>query len=373
MESHRTTWISFFVFLQVFFWTASGQAQSSADEVKEIVRQNDVTTIEELLPHLSDDLRGRFVLMYDSRSLQEASPRKPRVIMFNQDASFILAFNGTEDGHGYGQLEMSEFDPQTTRFHFSFIEFPEDRGERGEAVFSKKDPALCKSCHESDLRPNWEAYPVWPGAYGSVHIGENKTFDEREALEDFIDHETQFGRYKHLVEVDTRYPESDLAGPNRSFTKSLARLNFKRVRRLLRSTPDYERYKYGLLGAINNCKIETFYPDRIHARMDQPLAHYITDSQRIEKRISERQKEFGASGNTFYRHEHVGKLRYLVEGRGISMDGWAMPFGPRPYNFSTGNSGIEDLTRFLAADVENMTRADCDELKRLSLEAFSGS
>ena len=35
-------------------------------------------------------------------------------------------------------------------------------------VFSELNPPACRDCHGDDPRPIWDAYPVWPGAYGEV-------------------------------------------------------------------------------------------------------------------------------------------------------------------------------------------------------------
>src|SRR5437879_2564289 len=75
--------------------TASGNALAAGiNSVMDLVDAKKISTLEQLLPQLPHDLRSNFVTVSQSRSLQEAAPDKPRVIMFGEDAKLIIAFNG---------------------------------------------------------------------------------------------------------------------------------------------------------------------------------------------------------------------------------------------------------------------------------------
>jgi hypothetical protein len=50
--------------------------------------------MEDLLAVIAPEIRSNFQLVYDSRSPIGASLEMPRVILNNEDASFILAFAG---------------------------------------------------------------------------------------------------------------------------------------------------------------------------------------------------------------------------------------------------------------------------------------
>jgi hypothetical protein len=115
-------------------------------------------TLEALLPELPQSYRTFFTLMHETKSLQEATPDDPRVILFGLDAKLLMAFDGTAKN-----LELIEWQPKTKSFEFHEIEFP----KQGSPHYSEPNPAKCVRCHGTDLRPNWEHYRQWPGAYGA--------------------------------------------------------------------------------------------------------------------------------------------------------------------------------------------------------------
>jgi len=116
-------------------------------------------------------LRHNHVLMHDSRSLQVASPEFPRVIAFDDEARFVMAFNGKPhvtrlDEHGgYHELEMMSFatdENGDSGFQFKRINF-----ENGVHI-GETNEKLCLSCHRGPSpRPNWESYNQWPGRRGA--------------------------------------------------------------------------------------------------------------------------------------------------------------------------------------------------------------
>ncbi|MBY0384495.1 hypothetical protein K2X05_04985, partial [bacterium] len=64
-----------------------------------------------------------YVLMYRSRSLQDASYLMPRAIVFGRSAKFIMAFNGHEKQKGYNNLEIIQYREKTQRWEFREITF----------------------------------------------------------------------------------------------------------------------------------------------------------------------------------------------------------------------------------------------------------
>ena len=75
-------------------------------------------SIEELLPSLPVSLRNRYALVFSSRSLQGASFKDPRVILFGDDARFIVTFNGERTQAGFYTLETMEFNEDEATFQF---------------------------------------------------------------------------------------------------------------------------------------------------------------------------------------------------------------------------------------------------------------
>src|SRR4051794_24311568 len=80
------------------------------NQVKKLIEECEIHTIEALLPHLPESYRSSYLLLHHSRSGQSASPENPRVILFGKDAKLILAFNGDPSQSNYHFLETIEFD-----------------------------------------------------------------------------------------------------------------------------------------------------------------------------------------------------------------------------------------------------------------------
>ena len=77
-----------------------------------------VDTVEELVPLLPEELRSNFTFVYKSRSpfRDSISPDYPRVILFTNDARFVLTFTGDEKKPGANLLESLSFDAESARF-----------------------------------------------------------------------------------------------------------------------------------------------------------------------------------------------------------------------------------------------------------------
>ncbi|MEQ1879057.1 MAG: hypothetical protein ABL958_20625, partial [Bdellovibrionia bacterium] len=151
----------------VLFFSASAQAFTFED-LAAIIKSGNVKSIEQLLPLLPEELRADYVLMYRSRSLQDASFENPRAIMFGKDARLVLSFNGDPSHKGFSEIEAIQYREKEARFEFREIQF----GARVD--ISAANPAKCLKCHQAatrtgvDPRPNWEPYSFWPGAYGAA-------------------------------------------------------------------------------------------------------------------------------------------------------------------------------------------------------------
>ncbi len=243
------------------------------------IETNSATTLEQVLHLVPQEFFANYVLMYRSRSLQDANPLFPRAIVFGRSAKFIMAFNGHEKQKGYNNLEIIQFREKTFRWEFREITFAEGQAPR----FSEPNPQKCLECHQSpartnvDPRPNWEPYNFWPGAYASVDdeiqpvlkpnyeryirgespllYGTLKNFlpqdlllmDEQALEQSHLQKfETQIKpaheRYKYLGVFHSRGPLS--------LTKSTVMLNMRRVLRIARDEMGelFDVYKYSLLG-----------------------------------------------------------------------------------------------------------------------------
>ena len=192
--------------------------------------------LETVLEALPIPFRLNQTFVYESRSTQGASPLSPRAILFNSDASFVLAFNGQPNQPGFDRMEIMDFDSRKRSLHFREVVF-----ERGSAVFNES-PTSCRKCHGQPAKPIWDSYALWPGVYGSVDdklIGK-----ERENYIQFLEVRESHPRYRHLPLIKPDF-SNDLSKANprkkRKYRKLLER---KRIAEKAFSWFPYNRSVY---------------------------------------------------------------------------------------------------------------------------------
>ena len=190
--------------------------------------------IEALLARFTPKSLRRHLLAYDSESLQFASFISPRVIVYNYNADFIMAFNGEPGSLGYHELEILEFDRATSTFYPRLFTF-DPTGLQPPHYDAA--PTKCARCHQTDIRPNWDPYFLWTGFYGSE---DDETFHERSVefiklaafhVKQATQVEKQTGRYRFLT---VPHPAKR---PNLDFTDRVTCNNAKRIFRIFTSSP----------------------------------------------------------------------------------------------------------------------------------------
>jgi hypothetical protein len=294
----------------------------SLDKVLGYLQANpDVRSIDSLLSALPETFRSNYTLVHKSNSLQIASPELPRAIVFGTDASFVVAFNGDPKADRYDTLEMIQFHADQAAFEFREIRFPESADSPGAPTVSEKNPALCVTCHQSDLRPNWEHYSTWPGAFAS----DDDRFDESDPdvhprLLAFLDQADSLPRYRQLIAVKDGYSNAGFRSKvehNITFTQRIAVHNFQRVARLMRATPDFDKFQYAAMGSVwCNSAIRDFFPPKLRQKYASAL-----------DQVSQGAYSEGQS------------VRYLFDARGIATRPWFLDFVAVPAEMSFGTPG----------------------------------
>lgn len=335
-----------------------------------LVKNSSIRSIDQLLDRMDEDMFDHYLLMHSSGSLQQASVKAPRVILFNKDATFIMAFTGRNDLIGSNRLEMIQFNSNENHFEFYDVTFPANN--RDQIDFSDKNPKECQSCHRVDLRPNWDAYPFWKDAYGTIDGGESRhvdKFPETKLFADFLAGFDQSARYKRLKGLKTQNVNA-MARVNLEFTKAAARLNFKRIAEYLQTTPDFAVYRFAFMGAIKGCNVDTFIPANVRSTFVNNMEFYVNAATQMDSRIREEQLKLINDSSTFYRPAIIGRLRYLLEGRRVPAGSWSMVLGAETFNMSTGTMGIEDFGPELMSRYGDLRGKGCEDLKKSSLAAF---
>ncbi|MGZ3683290.1 MAG: hypothetical protein ACXVCI_05530 [Bdellovibrionota bacterium] len=241
-----------------------------------------VRSIDALLaqPEITAHYRSSYTAVYDSNSLQGATPLNPRVILFGDDAKLTMSFtcapgNCLSESSGQpgadldysNSLELIQWRDETRRFEFRKIDFPENEAS-GSVKVSEANPRLCMGCHMGpDPRPNWESYPEWPGVYGGKddHLsGQLAPGESMDSLRRFLASAPGRPRYRWLEQLAEGYENTgrDRQEHNINFTDRLLKLSMIRVVDRIRNTPYYADLRYALSG------YSTFGNQLRHAGLD---------------------------------------------------------------------------------------------------------
>ena len=397
------------------------------EDLQEKITRCQIQSVEQFLPFLSEAHLSHYVLMHHSRSLQGATANAPRAILYGKDAKLIIAVTGATTGVAIGDphktranhLEVLAFRDATQRFEARDVEFPKAGESIHSVQFSDANPPLCLACHREDPRPNWEAYPLWPGAFGgeddsvfrNEQNGKNLHSQDAKSFQRFLRNGKKKGPYRFLSDL----PAAGL--PNTEFGSLAQSLNLKRIARKLAEAPALKKYRYMLLGAVS-----CFYSDHFNL-LEQYLSLQAQASFKFKRsnledstgrinrfdfsdRVQDLRKMYSrapedprvqelfenASSNQDplqVTDSLVASLRWIVENQGMATDDWGMQLYSPSYDFENGYTGIADLRAVLSEALLvapedhalslalqekqlNDVEGTCQLLQQRSLEALAG-
>ena len=266
----------------VVLWPARAAAPTPAplDDVSfQALLQHDpatgapVDSVQALLPLLPRALRENFTLVYDSRSpfKNQITPTAPRVILFTDDARFILTFIGDPSAPGHDLVETMSFDDDAAQFKLTAYVLP---AAKRAGWAPSPAAANCAGCHGADARPIYDSYPLWPGFYGSVldtffrdRIGQAELRKYRA----FLAGPAKTGVYRQLVfrsgSPTTPYLDPKLVRqhsvevnpkvfpflPNTRLGMALTELNRARIYRKLAAGPGFAAHEKDILAELLEC------------------------------------------------------------------------------------------------------------------------
>ena len=296
--------------------------------IQEIVELCKPKTAADLLDRFRPEFLERNIVVYGSRSLQPASPAEPRSIVLSRNGDLALAFSAGSPR----TVDFMQFNGVTEGFEFQRAVFP----FKGRAAMSAVNPPDCRSCHgQVEPRPIWDAYFFWPGVHGSED--DEPLPSELKNLGEFIAGRAKKPPYSKLPRIQSVSASdvNDLLGPG----------NVKNIARLIRDEPRLRPLRYALLGAMTcNDPIEDFLPARWQA-VRAPFRAYYEDTERKNRRsleqrlerhreltgltvpIAQRVRRAAESRRAPERPDMTARMRYLVEGAGVSMKEWSTEFG----------------------------------------------
>jgi hypothetical protein len=313
----------------------------------------------DLLALLPEKYRRSYTMIYDSDSIQDATPANPRVVLYGRLAKFILTFNGDPSQVGYDRAEILQFRDDTQQFELRKITFT-----GGTATISDANPAECVFCHGTDPRPFWSSYNNWPGVFGSQD--DNLYGDEVTSFASFIAMAPHHDRYKNLVRktdisaswpyrVDGRHVDRT----NDRFGRLVGGLAAQSSARSVLNSPFYQQYPNSFLYHFLRC--DTQNSDAFLAKIDSLFQAKFPPAL-FPQQYSDLQTMANAHDQATY------KLERLVLNQGAGSWDLSVGFRPggarfTPDGFNVGGKGnqIDDM---IATRIFSKVAAQDNELKK---------
>ncbi|HYL03420.1 MAG TPA: hypothetical protein VEU54_08375 [Steroidobacteraceae bacterium] len=373
--------------------------------LESLIASGDIGTIEELLAALPEAQRSRYALLFESRSLQEASPENPRVVLYGPDARLILTFNGNPSQRGFRVVETLEFDGVSREFRLRELEFPEHpRGAAGVLV-SEVNPPRCMRCHGEPPRPLWDTFPLWPGAYGERY-GASLSPREHAGLARFLALQPMHPRYRYLPGASrfadpqtfrpsarSQYSSLTPEPPNAELSSDLGDLQLLALAARLVRQSAFATYRYALLGvADNGCSpLADFYPESLWHSQRQAFERFARDTARANARQAQLKAARATAGGRAAAPAAANTLlplRFVAESAlRIPTEDWTLALETATFDFTRPPSPSRPLREALLAAIApgdrtletlsySETSADgdryCSYLKRRSVAALAG-
>ncbi|MES2854311.1 MAG: hypothetical protein V4692_00530, partial [Bdellovibrionota bacterium] len=287
-----------------FFVPIAALSAERFDQYRGKLEASKVSKVEDAITFLDQDLLSNFTFMRKSRSIQGASAEFPRAILFGRDAKFVVSFNGHASLPGNDRLEIIEFEENGARFEFKTIE-----EISGQLVYNE-DQSMCLGCHGmgnmDDMKPTWDIYPVWRGAYGSTNddLTLVQVSDELNDYVSFLKTAEQHPRYGKLKFDFARSPLFPFAPtsvdglsfddrPNLRFSALMHRLQAKRIARQLNDLGATESALRTLLvceGVVVDQTLQAEIAKRIKAYVmrayqDEPFADRLARTESLNSTL----------------------------------------------------------------------------------------
>ncbi len=337
-----------------------------------LLSHQDIGSVEELIAALPAAQRNRYALVFESRSLQGASPENPRVILFGPDARFIVTFNGSPAQQGFRVVETMEFDDASKEFRLRELLFPERAAGPDQVVVSEVNPQRCTGCHGAPPRPVWDTFPSWPGAYGERYRA-RLSARERAGLSAFLALQPTHPRYGELLDVKrfadpqtfrssalTQYAGIPAEPPNAELSVYLGRLQSQSIARQLVRQPGFDLYRYALLGLADTAcgRLADFYPGALWRTQRSGFERFARDSAASNARQAQlkaaRAAFSGAAGavDRTTNDNALVQLRFVAESAlGISTRNWTLALERGSYDFTLPPLPAQPLRETLLAEV----------------------
>ena len=358
-------------------WAAYEGSKLGYDGLIALIKDKGISSVDQLVAEL-DKKDPKFVesavLMKKSGSVQKGSIKEPRVLLTNDDGSLIISFSGASDKRAGQKIEIiSQTGDAAPRFAEVDFEQPKPLFRDGHGGHAEA-PADCASCHAGGYI--WEPYPFWPGAMiehedaTPDEIKDLKTFFETQAKEGSrydvikkaIDRQRPFFKDEQPQQSIDRYRTKPLSSNNIKITRVLGEQSYANLARELKALPEYNRFKFAIVGAALHCKdLEGFFPEP-YRRNRTGLSEMVEQTtQLIDRHFKDNVKRslHGGKGldsdkqNVDHSTSAItGGMRYVLEGMmGYNLERWSFSTTRNSYAFWEGYYGLTRVGDHLRASV----------------------
>ena len=359
----------------------------SLGDVRQLIGKN-LKSNTAFLASLPPEYRMNYTLMYDSGASQEADDDDPRTIYYGSEV--VVGSNGNPNHRRYDYGEVMYLDPHhaTTELY----EIGPGKQNPHHVSLSTKNPEFCAQCHGSTSEPHakWMTYNLWQGAIGQLE-DITGSGDSREArvLRNLKAKAPSHPRYRLLEGLkDHFHSEKNIEHvPNGGLGRVLTVHAMTRMLRLMEGTPNFCRYKYAVLAAIEECPdLPSYIPEALRKQFT-PYKDISASTKALGEKLKKLYEKTpkvvdGRPPVDFFEERKIAGLRYLFEGRGISMDGWSTDH-VTGFGWADGTYNLWDffpLLRWSDRDLDNGPNedyqriggpaVDCVWLKNESLKAL---
>lgn len=254
--------------------TLAASAVFTFKDLVSLIQTRDVRSVEDAIPLLPASMRSNIALVYRSRSIQGGSPENPRAILFTDDGSTVVSFNGLESQRGGDHIEIVSFDPAAARFQFSTIAF--SAGAKAQVVENAQNCLGCHGRNDADLHPVWDPGLVWRGAYGSQNdaFSDPAVQDEGRAYAAFVAGASKLPRYRSLdfINIIGASPRIENR-PNLRLGLIRMRQGVKRIARQIFEISNEAKIRDGIKMMLE-CKAVPPNP-QVRTRIEAGLSRYL--------------------------------------------------------------------------------------------------
>ncbi|MGZ3770758.1 MAG: hypothetical protein ACXVCP_06220 [Bdellovibrio sp.] len=310
--------LSIFFLLEIFSFStlAKGKCKTShplklenlnsASDILLYAEKNNLTTVDDLVCCLPEEYLKNYIVGISSVAGQNGTPDSPRIIMFDRTdqiksgshndqskqppPNFMLSFNGGK-GHNSqpNSIEIAQYNKKKGELEFLDLSF-----NKSVRKLSAINPTDCMLCHGEITKNNdvvvpyggpkyiFDPFAQWPRFAGGIQICENNIKEntlhniysdkaveviKKEHRYRCLDkNQLEFNRDSQLPAH--RYPK--LFGNLAAFENSNLPQEQDRQSKWLRGLPEFEKYKYFLLGFYycadsGSADLEEWFPEE-HAK-----------------------------------------------------------------------------------------------------------